>query len=83
MGPPKATQTPEDSHNQPETKKMQTEDWGDNATPSTTQENIQYPKMNSFILVDHNSPDPQQWIKISDSIVLTLTSPYTRLTNPT
>ena len=68
---PKATQTPEDSHNQHAAKKMRTDDCGDKATPSTVQENIQEPKMNStaFIVVDDNSPDPQQWIKFSDSIV--------------
>ena len=69
---PKATQTPEeDSHNQPAAKKMRTDDCCDKATPSTVQENIQEPKMNStaFIVVDDNSPDPQQWIKFSDSIV--------------
>lgn len=39
--------------------------------PSTIQENSQEPKMNStaFIVVDDNSPDPQQWIKFSDSVV--------------
>ena len=68
---PKATQTPEDSHNQHAAKKMRTDDCGDKATPSTVQENIQEPKMNStaFIVVDDNSPDPQQWIKFSDTIV--------------
>ena len=69
--PTKATPTPEeDSHNQPATKKMQTDDCGDKATPSTVQENIQEPKMNSTaFIVDDNSPDPQQWIKFSESIV--------------
>ena len=72
VSPLKATQTvEEDSHNQPAAKKMRTDDCGDNATPSTEQDNIQEPKMTStaFIVVDDNSPDPQQWIKFSDSIV--------------
>ena len=68
----KATPTPEeDGHNQPAAKKMQTDDCGDKATPSTVQENIQELKMNStaFIVVDYNSPDPQQWIKFSEGIL--------------
>lgn len=72
VSPPKATQTPEqDSHNQPAAKKMRTDDCGDKAAPLTVEENIQEPKMNStaFIVIDDNSPDPQQWIQFSDSNV--------------
>lgn len=50
---------------------MRTDDCGDKAAPLTVEENIQEPKMNStaFIVIDDNSPGPQQWIQFSDSNV--------------